>query len=132
MQTRRLQINKAEEPHGRIRKARKALSRQLCRKEKNLFIQKRLSAENLHEEYKSLFHTYWDEVSVQIEKVVAAGKIRKIFCEHIASAEEDALDVFARVNERAAHLIRKKMEDGGTLLPLEAEEIFGPLLDWRN
>ena len=88
--------------------------------------------ENPHEEYKNLFHKYWDEVSVQIEKIEAAGKIRKIFCEHIVSAEEDALDAFARVNERAAQLTRKKMEEGGTLLPLETEEIYGPLLDWRN
>jgi hypothetical protein len=88
--------------------------------------------ENPHEEYKNLFQKYWDEVSVQIEKIEAAGKIRKIFCEHIVSAEEDALDAFARVNERAAHLIRKKMVEGVTLLPLETEEIYGPLLDWRN
>jgi hypothetical protein len=47
--------------------------------------------ENPHEGYKSLFHKYWDEVSVHIEKIEAAGKIRKIFCEHIVSAEEDAL-----------------------------------------
>jgi hypothetical protein len=88
--------------------------------------------ENPHEEYKSLYHKYWNAVSVEIERVEAAGKIRKIFCEHIVSAEEDALDAFARVNERAAHLIRKMMEDGATLLPLETEEIYGPLLDWRN
>jgi len=87
---------------------------------------------NPHEEYKSLFHKYWDEVSVHIEKIEAAGKIRKIFCEHIVSAEEDALDAFALMNDRAAQLIRKKMEEGVTLLPLETEEIYGPLLDWRN
>ena len=88
--------------------------------------------QNPHEEYKSLFHEYWDEVSVQIERLEAAGKIRKIFCEHIVSAEEDALDAFSRVNERAGHLIRKMMEEGATALPLETEEIYGPLLDWRN
>ncbi|MDH4231766.1 MAG: hypothetical protein OEW04_07020 [Nitrospirota bacterium] len=88
--------------------------------------------ENPDDEYKTLFHKYWDEVIAQIEKIEAAGKIRKIFCEHIVSAEEDSLDAFARVNERAAQLIRKKMEEGVALLPLETEEIYGPLLDWRN
>jgi len=87
---------------------------------------------NPHEEYMSLFHKYWDEISVHIEKIEAAGKIRKVFCEHIASAEGDALDAFARLNDRAAQLIRKKMGEGVTLLPLETEEIYGPLLDWRN
>lgn len=88
--------------------------------------------ENQSDEYKGLFHKYWDDVLLQLEKIEAAGKIRKIFCEHIFSAEKDALDAFARLNERAVQLIRKKVGEGVGLLPLEKKEIYGPLLDWRN
>lgn len=88
--------------------------------------------ENPPEEYEGLFHTYWDDVVLQVEKIEAAGKIRKIFCEHIFSAEEDALDAFARLNERAVQLIRKKAVEGVSLFPLEKKEIYGPLIDWRN
>lgn len=88
--------------------------------------------ENPPDEYEDLFHKYWDDVVLQVEKIEAAGKIRKIFCEHIFSAEEDALDAFARLNERAVQLIRKKAAEGVGLFPLEKEEIYGPLIDWRN
>lgn len=88
--------------------------------------------ENQPDECMGLFHKYWDDVFLQLEKIEAAGKIRKIFCDHIFSAEEDTLDAFARLNDRVVQLIRTKAGEGATLFPLEKEEIYGPLLDWRN
>lgn len=84
------------------------------------------------EDYKGLFEKYWDEVAKHLERVEAAGKVRKVFCENISSPGEEAFDVLARINERASEVIRKKIDEGAVLLPLEREEILGPFLDWAN
>jgi hypothetical protein len=84
------------------------------------------------DEYKGLFDKYWDEVAEQIEKLEAIGKIKKIFCENIFLNGEEALDVLAKINERALQIIRKKIEQGAVLLPVESEEIFPSFLDWGN
>jgi len=88
--------------------------------------------EDASDEYKTLFQKYWDEVSQQIDRIEAAGKIKKIFCEMIYLQDEEALNTLAKVNERASRIIKKKIEEGGTLFPLESQEIFGPFLDWGN
>ena len=84
------------------------------------------------DEYKDLFNKYWDEVAEQIEKLEAVGKIRKIFCENIFLKGEEALDVLAKINDRAVQIVRKKIEQGAVLLPVESEEIFHPFMDWGS
>jgi hypothetical protein len=84
------------------------------------------------EDYTKLFHTYWDEVLQQLEKIEAAGKIVKVFCENITVSGKDALHILEKMNQRVAGLVEKKLAEGGTLLPLEREEIFSPFLDWSN
>ncbi|MBM4137392.1 MAG: hypothetical protein FJ241_11250 [Nitrospira sp.] len=88
--------------------------------------------ENAPEDYKELFHRYWDEVDKYLERLEIAGKIKKIFCEIIYDEGEKALDVLARINDRALQLIKKKMEEGSTIFPLENKEIFGVYIDWTN
>jgi hypothetical protein len=39
---------------------------------------------------------------------------------------------FSKMNERVAGIIKQKMEEGGTLVPVEKEEILGPYSDWGN
>ncbi|MFH0933403.1 MAG: hypothetical protein V1832_03680 [Nitrospirota bacterium] len=84
------------------------------------------------DDYKELFNKYWDEVAQQIEKLEVAGKIKKIFCEMIYLQEEEMLNILSRFNERIQQIVKKKLEEGGTLLPLEDKEIFGPYVDWGN
>lgn len=84
------------------------------------------------DDYKELFTKYWDEVAQQIEKIEVAGKIKKIFCEMIYLQGEEMLNILARFNERIQQIVKKKLEEGGTLLPLEDKEIFGPFIDWGN
>ncbi len=87
---------------------------------------------NVHDEYKGLYHKYWDEVVQQIKNIEVVGKITKIFCESIYLSGDEALDTIGSLSVRAGELIRKKIEEGGVLLPLEKKEIFGPFLDWGN
>ena len=84
------------------------------------------------DDYNALVNKYWDEVMQQIEKLEAAGKVKKIFCEIVSGEGEDALDLLSKMNERAAGIIKKKMEEGATIVPVEKEEILGPYTDWGN
>jgi|WetSurSiteA1Bulk_404760.scaffolds.fasta_scaffold120102_1 hypothetical protein len=84
------------------------------------------------DEYNALVNRYWDEVMQQIEKLEVAGKVKKIFCEIISGEGEAALELLSKINERVAGIIKQKMEEGGTLVPVEKEEILGPYSDWGN
>ncbi len=88
--------------------------------------------EDASDDYKELINKYWGEVFQQIEKIEVAGKIKKIFCEIIYSQGDEALNILAKIHERLPQIIKKKLDEGGTLFPLESEEIFGPLTDWGN
>jgi hypothetical protein len=84
------------------------------------------------DDFARLVNRYWEEVLQQTERLEAAGKIRKIFCESISVEGEQAFDVLADMNEPAFRIVKKKVEEGAVLLPIESEEIFGPFLDWSN
>jgi hypothetical protein len=84
------------------------------------------------EDYSGLVNRFWDEVVQQTERLEAAGKIKKIFCESISVGGEEAYDALTRINERALQFVRKKVEEGAELFPVEKEEIFSPFLDWAN
>ncbi len=83
-------------------------------------------------DYIALIDKYWNEVMQQTEKLELAGKIRKIFCESIYVQGEEALNTLAKINERALQIIKRKVEEGAVLLPIENKEIFRPFLDWAN
>ena len=84
------------------------------------------------EDFKKLFNKYWNEVDQQIEKLEVAGKVKKIFCEMVYTEKEEMMEILGRFNERVQQIVKKKVEEGGTLLPLEDKEIFGPYIDWGN
>lgn len=84
------------------------------------------------DDYKDLLNKYWDEVAQHLEKLELAGKIKKIFCEMIYLEGDDAIDALTKLNEKASNTIKRKIEEGGTLLPLERRDIFGPYIDWAN
>ena len=84
------------------------------------------------DDFKELFDKYWNEVDQQVEKLEAAGKVKKIFCEMVYTQKEEIMEILGRFNERVRQIVKKKVEEGGTLLPLEDKEIFGPYIDWGN
>ena len=88
--------------------------------------------EEAPDDFKRLVNKYWDEVVQQIDKLEAAGKIKKIFCEIIYQQGEEAFNILSKINERISQIVKKKLEEGGTLFPLEKEEIIGPYTDWSN
>lgn len=84
------------------------------------------------DDYKELVERYWGEVTQQTERLEIAGKIKKVFCESVTSQGEEAYRVLTKLNEKALGLVKKKVEEGAVLFPVESEEIFGPFLDWTN
>lgn len=88
--------------------------------------------EDADADYQNLVARYWEEVSRQIEKIETAGKVRKIFCDVVYQQGEEALNVLGNLNEKMAGLVRKKLDEGSTLIPLENKEILGPYTDWGN
>jgi hypothetical protein len=88
--------------------------------------------EDAPDDYKELVDKYWDEVVRQLEKIEVAGKIKKIFCEIITGEDEENLEILARISGRLSELVKKRVEEGGTLFPLENKEILGPYTDWGN
>lgn len=88
--------------------------------------------EDAPDDYKELVNNYWDEVAQQLEKIEVAGKIKKIFCEIITGEDKDDLDILAKISERLLQLVKKKVEEGAALFPLEIKEILGPYTDWGN
>jgi hypothetical protein len=90
------------------------------------------SFEESESDYRELVSKYWDEVAGQIEKIEAAGKAQKIFCEIVYQQGDEALEVLGKINERMLQIIKTKLDEGSTLVPLEDKDILGPYTDWGN
>ena len=88
--------------------------------------------EDAPEDYRELADKYWDEVVRQIEKIENAGKAGKIFCELISEQTDEELGLLKKINERIHQIIKQRLDEGDTLIPLESKEIFGPYTDWGN
>lgn len=82
--------------------------------------------------YEELVTKYWEEVDRQIEKMEIAGRAQKIFCELIFQQGDEALDALDKINARMVRIIRRKLGEGSTLIPLEDRDILGQYTDWGN
>ena len=101
-------------------------------KKKIYFVRNLYLPKNATDKYKDIFYRYWDEVEEHLVKLEIAGKISKIFCESIYMTGEESMKVLKAINERLEGIVKKKIEDGAELLPLEDKEIFRIYLDWYN
>lgn len=82
--------------------------------------------------YEGLVAKYWEEVDRQIEKIEIAGRAQKIFCELIYQQGDEALEALDKINARMVRIIRRKLGEGSTLIPLEDRDILGQYTDWGN
>lgn len=88
--------------------------------------------EDAPDDYKEIVAKYWDEVASQLEKIEAAGKIKKIFSEIILDTSEISLELFSKISERLKEIVSKKLEDGAQIIPIEDRELLGIFTDWSN
>jgi hypothetical protein len=104
----------------------------LINKKKIYFVRNLYLPQNASEKYRDIFKRYWNEVEEHLAKLEAAGKISKIFCESIYMTGEESLRVLSAMNLRLEQIVKKKIDAGAEILPLEDEEIFGAYIDWSN
>ncbi|MCL5022458.1 MAG: hypothetical protein M1497_03665 [Nitrospirae bacterium] len=84
------------------------------------------------DDYTGLVNRYWDEVERQTAGLERAGKIVKIFCESISAQGDEALAALEKLNEKVHGMVKRRVQEGAVLLPVEEEEILAPFLDWAN
>jgi len=89
-------------------------------------------AKESESDYHALVSKYWDEVAQQLEKVEAAGKAGKIFCEMVYQQGDEALDIVGNLNKHMVGIIKRKLSEGSKLIPIEDPDILGPYTDWGN
>jgi hypothetical protein len=101
-------------------------------KKKIYFVRNLYLPQNSTDKYKEIFYRYWSEVEEHLDKLEAAGKVSKIFCESIYMTGEESMKVLSAMNVRLEQIVKKKIDAGGEFLPLEGREIFGAYVDWNN
>ncbi|HDY87018.1 MAG TPA: hypothetical protein ENH82_02755 [bacterium] len=101
-------------------------------KKKLYFVRNLYLPQNSTDKYREIFYRYWSEVQEHLDKLEAAGRISKIFCESIYMTGEESMKVLSTMNVRLEQIVKKMTDAGGEFLPLEGREIFGSYVDWNN
>lgn len=84
------------------------------------------------EELKKMLDKYWTEIDEHLRRLEVAGKIRKIFIEGLTSPSEETISSIKEINENLYNLLRKRIDEGGTVIPIEEESTFSAFVDLRN
>lgn len=84
------------------------------------------------DDYRQLMERYWNEVANHLERLEAAGRVKKIFYEGIFTQGEEALNIIEKVNEKLFHVIKRRVGEGAVFIPIDREDIFEPFVDWAN
>lgn len=101
-------------------------------KKKIYFVRNLYLPQNATDEYKKIYKRYWSEVGEHLDKLEAAGKVSKIYCESIYMTGEKAMEVLKSMNTQLEKIVKQKIDAGAELLPLEDKELFGAYVDWNN
>lgn len=84
-----------------------------------------------NDKYKSLCSRYWQEAEIQISKLELMTPITKVFCEMVFK-DENALDVLSKIDFFMHDVVKKQIEKGAKIVPIEEEDIFSSYIDWAN
>lgn len=84
------------------------------------------------DEYQELAKKFWTSADEHIMNLEKVGNIRKIFCDGILGKGDKALEALEDLNKPAHRIVKKRIDEGATIVPIEEEEIYGPFSDWRN
>jgi hypothetical protein len=101
-------------------------------KRKLYFVPNVYPVRDAEEEYNNLVNRFWEDVEKQLERLEIAGRASKILCESIYGDGEEALNILNRINERAHSLVKKRVEQGAVIQPIEDRDILNAYIDWRN
>jgi hypothetical protein len=84
-------------------------------------------------EFTIKYNHYWDQVDSQITGLEdKLGPVKHIFHELVSEGGEEGLKTLEKINENGLPLIRRRIEAGSILEPLEDNEILTELTDWSR
>lgn len=101
-------------------------------KKRKLYCVNHIFSKGSEEEFKRLLDRYWEEIDAHLGKLELAGKVKKIFIEGLIPSSEDPLSPLREVHESFYNLVKKRMDEGGSLVPIEENETFSAYVDLRN
>jgi hypothetical protein len=83
------------------------------------------------EKYKNLISKFWDEAEIQISKLELMTPVTYVFCEMVYQ-NENALDVLSKIDSYLFDMVKKHIDKGAKLVPIEEENVFSEYVDWAN
>lgn len=84
-------------------------------------------------EYQEKCNKYWEQLENQIEELeLKLGKVSKIYHEFISAGGEDGVKAVEELNDQSCQIIKKRLEIGAQLEPIEDRELLTELLDWTR
>lgn len=84
------------------------------------------------QEFKNILDRYWTEIDEHLRRLEVAGKIDKIFIEGLVYEDEESISKVRNINENLYNLLKKRIDEGGRVIPIEEEGIFSAFVDLRN
>ncbi|MCX7857355.1 MAG: hypothetical protein N2513_05175 [Deltaproteobacteria bacterium] len=99
---------------------------------KKLYCVNHIFFQGKDDEFKSMVDRYWTEIDEHLRKLEIAGKIKKIFVEGLLYEDEESISSIKDINENLYSLIKKRVDEGGQIVPIEEEGTFSAFLDLRN
>ncbi len=83
------------------------------------------------EKYKNLIVKFWEEAEIQIGKLELMTPVTAVFCEMVYQ-NENALDVLSKIDSYMHEMVKKHLDKGAKLVPIEEENVFSEYIDWAN
>jgi len=83
------------------------------------------------EKYKNLIVKFWEEAEIQIRKLELMTPVTAVFCEMVYQ-NENALDVLSKIDSYIHDMVKKHLDKGAKLVPIEEENVFSEYVDWAN
>jgi hypothetical protein len=99
---------------------------------KKLFCVNQVYIGEKDEEFRKLLDRYWTEIDEHLRRLEVAGRIKKIFLEGLVKDDEENISSIKDINENLYNLLRKRIDEGGKVVPIEEEGIFSAFVDLRN
>ncbi|MCS7280439.1 MAG: hypothetical protein NZ583_02255 [Desulfobacterota bacterium] len=84
------------------------------------------------EEFKTMLDRYWTEIDEHLRKLEVAGRINKIFIEGLIYESDESVSEIKEINENLYNLLKKRIDEGGKIVPIEDRDTFSAFVDLRN
>jgi hypothetical protein len=85
--------------------------------------------ENLVDELRNMIDLFWSQAASQLDDLEKLGKIDCIFFESVTQTGEQGLETVKSISPKCYNIIKKRIDEGATLVETENKETFDEFLD---